>query len=278
MGGAGAAVLREAALHLDRHRHHIEIQLNRRLGRAEPTPYARSEIVRRFRSFSRLASIDWGAARPSLDGLGGNSPGALEKAVELAVQVASELAGPGQLSDALRELGDRFRAGIRRTMQPRQGEEGPKRRRRGRPDAGRRVRAAIDRISDAYIAICLDTGTIYDLNPAAEALFGAEPEELLRRELSELIGPDDLPSYRSLESRLDAGEDSGPTRMLFKRLNDELVPVEFTVANHTIGNQRLAIFSARERTEVVTETGGYSTRTTSAAGILATRESTARST
>ncbi len=278
MGGAAASVLREAALHLDRHRHHIEIQVNRRLGRDEPTPYARSEIVRRFRSFCRLASMDWNAARPSFDGLAGNSSAGLERAVEVAIEVATELPQSDALRAALQELSTRFRAGIRRTMQPRSEQEQPHGRNKKRPDAGRRVRAAIDRISDAYIAMCLDTGTIYDLNPAAEALFGAEPETLLRRELCELIGPNDLTDYRSLEARLDAGEDSGPARMLWKRLNGELVPVEFTVATHTIGGKRLAIFSARERIEVVLETPTYSTRTTASPGILATRESTARST
>lgn len=278
MGGTAAPALREAALHLDRHRHHIEIQVNRRLGREEPTPYARSEIVRRFRSFSRLASVDWNAARPSLDGLAGNAPAGLERAVEIAVEIAIELAeGNEQLTGALRELGTRFRAGIRRSMQPRSEEERSRKRNKRRPDAGRRVRAAIDRISDAYIALCLDTGTIFDLNPAAEALFGAEPESLLRRELVDLIGPKDLGEYRNLEARLDAGEDSGPATMVFKRLNGELVPVEFTVATHTIGGRRLAIFSARERSEVVLEPT-YSTRTSASRGILPTRESTARST
>ncbi|MCH6550837.1 MAG: PAS domain S-box protein [Planctomycetes bacterium] len=113
-------------------------------------------------------------------------------------------------------------------MQPR-GTETKRRSSKKRPDAGRRVRGAIDRISDAYIAICLDTSTIFDLNPAAETLFGAAPDILLRREFSELIAPDYLREYESLESRLDAGEDSGPMRMLFKRLSGELVPVEFTV-------------------------------------------------
>ena len=277
MGGSEASLLREAALHLDRHRHHIEVQVNRRLGRGEPTPYARSEIVRRFRSFSRLASMDWSAARPSFDGLGGNSPEGLERAVEAAVEVAVELTDSSALRDALAELASRFRAGIRRTMQ-RSEETRSRGKGKKRPDAGRRVRAAIDRISDAYIAICLDTGTIFDLNPAAEALFGAQPDVLLRREFGEMIGPEDLVDYKSLESRLDAGEDSGPTRMLFRRVNAELVPVEFTVANHTIGGRRLAIFSARECTEDVIRSTAYSTRTKASSGIRATRESTARST
>lgn len=270
-------MLRSAALHLDRHRTRIEMGVNRRLGRAEPPPAARGEILRRFRSFCRLASIDWNAARPSLDGLAGNPPLALENAVAAAVELAIETGAPEDVAAALRELGSRFRAGIRRALQP-QELEGKRRKRSKRPNAGRRVRAAIDRISDAYLALCLETGRIYDVNPAAEALFGGEAADLLSREFVELVGTEDRASYRDLEARLDAGEDSGPTRMTFSRRNGESVPVELSVASHTIGGRRLAIFTLRECTERPAPSTTYSTRTTSPGGILATRESTARAT
>ena len=68
----------------------IEAEVNRRLGRSEPPPEARAEIVRRFRTFTRLASVDIDTARPSLDGLGGNSSAALEQAISKAVEVACE--------------------------------------------------------------------------------------------------------------------------------------------------------------------------------------------
>jgi PAS domain S-box-containing protein len=263
---------------MDRHRTAIDMGVSRRLGRAEPAPAVRSEVVRRFRTFCRLASLDWAAAQPSFDGLGGNSSAALENVIQTAVSVASDLDGSPALLGALTELGEKFRAAIRRSFQPR--EETHKRRRNGRkkPNAGRRVRAAIDRISDAYIALCLDTGTIYDLNPAAEALFGAETDELLGRELKDFVGPEDTDGFQNLEARLDAGEDAAPMRMLFKRLGGERVPVELSAANHTIGGRRLAILSARECTEVVLQSAGYSTRTTSPAANRAISDSTARST
>ena len=235
--------------------------------------------MRRFRTFCRLASLDWDAARPSFDGLGGQTAGGLENAVVAAAEAASQTAPSNQIRKALKLLSERFRAGIRRSFSPGEIEQTKKKRRgKRRPNAGKRVRAAIDRISDGYIALCLDTGTIYDLNPAAETLFGGDTGELLARELIELIGQGTQEDYKSLEARLDAGEDSGPMHIQFQRLNGEQVSVEITASTHTIGGRRLAIFSVREKTEVVPKSTGYSMRTTSAAGIMATNESTARST
>ncbi len=246
MGESDSAVLRIAALHMDRHRHVIEAEVHRRLGRAEPPPYPRAEIVRRFRSYCRLASIELASARPSLDGLAGNPSAGLERAVATAVEVAREKTESEELRDALRWLEARFCAGIRHIMQPSEPEK--QRGRRGkRPNAGRRVRSAIDRISDAYLALCLDTGRLYDMNPAAESLFGVEAKELLERELSELVSPASRKGYRDLEARLDAGEVSGPMEMVFRRPRGDTVAVEVTMANHTIGGRRLAIFVAREK-------------------------------
>ena len=246
MGESDSAVLRIAALHMDRYRHVIEAEVHRRLGRAEPPPYPRTEIVRRFRSYCRLASMDLASARPSLDGLGGNPSAGLERAVATAVEVAREQTESEELRGALRWLEARFCAGIRHIMQPSEPEK-QRGRRHKRPNAGRRVRSAIDRISDAYLALCLDTGRLYDMNPAAESLFGVEAKELLERELSELVSPASRKGYRDLEARLDAGEASGPMEMVFRRPRGDTVAVELTIANHTIGGRRLAIFVAREK-------------------------------
>ncbi len=247
MGESDSAVLRVAALHMDRYRHVIEAEVHRRLGRAEPPPYPRAEIVRRFRSYCRLASADLASARPSLDGLGGNPSAGLERAVVTAVEVAREKTEDEELKNALRWLEARFCAGIRRIMHASEPEERQRRRGRKTANAGRRVRSAIDRISDAYLALCLDTGRLYDMNPAAEALFGVEATQLLERELSEFVSPSSKNGYRDLEARLDAGETSGPMEMVFQRPRGDSVAVEVTIANHTIGGRRLAIFVAREK-------------------------------
>ena len=247
MRGGQTAAAREAALFLDRFRATIQAEVDRRMARSLPPPASRAEIVRRFRSFCRLASIHPEAARPALDGLGGNSPTGLERAVSIAVDVACECGPEPEVARALRELESRFRTGLRRTMQPEPREQ----RRRGRgslrvPNAGRRVRSAIDRIGDAYVALNLDTGLIYDTNPAAETLFALEAEKLLGRALCDLVHAEDRIQFRDLEARLDAGEDAGPLEMGFARPGGERIAVELTVSNHTIAGKRLAIFVARE--------------------------------
>ena len=240
------AEAREAALFLDRFRATIQAEVERRMARSLPPPAARAEIVRRFRSFCRLASIHPEAARPSLDGLAGNSPAGLERAVSIAVDVACECGPKPEIARELRSLERRFRSGLRRVMQPERPEPRRRHGRRRVPNAGKRVRSAIDRIGDAYVALNLDTGTIYDLNPAAETLFALEGEKLLSRALCELVHPADRASFGNLEARLDAGEDAGPLEMGFARPDGERIPVELTVWNHTIAGKRLAIFVARE--------------------------------
>lgn len=240
------ASLRGAALFLDRYRAVIEPEVNRRLGREEPPPEVRSEIIRRFRSFCRLASFGISTARPSLEGLSGHASYALERTVEIAVAVALEQGPSPRVEAALQALSTRFRAGVRRIVDP---DSAPRRRRAKRkvPNAGRRVRSAIDRISDAYIALCLDTGRVHDINPAAENLLAIEAEKLVGKSFLELIPHPDRADFLNLEARLDAGEDAGPTELRFSRGGGEAVPVEVTVANHTIAGKRLAIFVARDR-------------------------------
>lgn len=249
MSGAVTA-LREAAFFLDRYRATIEAEVMRRLGQHEPPPAARAEIVRRFRSFCRLASIYPDAARPALDGLAGNSAVGLERAVAIAVDVAVECGAEPEVVEALRGLEARFRTGLRRVLQPEPIEErddrGAKAKRK-LPNAGKRVRSAIDRISDAYVALCLDNGRIFDANPAAENLFALQIDGLLERELSDFVHAADRRAFQDLESRLDAGEEAGPLDLAFSRPSGERVPVELTASVHTIAGRRLAILVARER-------------------------------
>ncbi len=276
----GRERLRAIALHLDRYRGAIEAEVDRRLGRADPAPEARAEIVRRFRSFCRLASVDPGMARPSLEGLAGQSCDGLENAVRIASEVATTCGLDAEQAKDLDQLCERFRAGIRRQLRPEDLEPStPKsRERRKRANAGKRVRAAIDRIDDAYLALNLEDGRIFDLNPAAEALLGAEANALLDHEFSDWVFAGDRDRYESLEARLDAGESAPPTRLRFRRQSGEPVAAEVSIASHTIAGRRLAILVVRPAGEAPSDRLGYSTRSSLSAGMRAISTATARST
>jgi PAS domain S-box-containing protein len=249
MGVDEGAVLRAAVAHLERYRSAIEVEVNRRLARAEPAPEVRAEVIRRFRTFVRLASLSAETARVSLDGLGGNSALALENTISAAVQIANSFDPAPDVRDALVDMEARFRSGVRRILAPEEREERQHERNKKRPtpNAGKRVRGAIDRISDTYVALNLDSSTIFDVNPAAEALFATDAARLIGTSLASYIAPGDQVSWSELESRLDAGEDSGPIELTIARPNGDFVPVEVTIASHSISGKRLAIFIARER-------------------------------
>jgi PAS domain S-box-containing protein len=210
--------------------------------------------VRRFRSFCRLASLSPDAARPSLDGLHGNESIALEESVTQAVRIACECGPEPAVAEALRLMERQFNAAIRRILQP--SDDAPARRNRMRktPNAGKRVRGAIDRISDTYLALSLDTGAIHDVNPAAEALFGCGSERLLGTPFVDLVAPAWRQIARDLEARLDSGEDSPPIELVFSRPNGDFVTVQLSVASHLIGAKRLAIFVAREISKDLAQT------------------------
>lgn len=245
-GATRGEVLRAAVAHMERYRNAIDAQVNRRMGRSEPPPEIRSEVVRRFRTFCRLASMNIDTARPSLDGLGGNTSIALEESVHHAVVVACECGPPPHVNAALQDMEKQFRSGVRRILEPREGRKPARNRKRRTPNAGRRVRSAIDRIMDTYLALNLDTGTLYDVNPAAEALFGSSADKLIGSRLVDLIAPHQHEAWSSLESRLDAGEQSGPVEIVFSRPNGDFVGVRVTISQHTISGKRMAIFVARE--------------------------------
>lgn len=249
---ADALVLRETVRFLERYRVTIDREVDRRLGRGEPTPAARVEVIRRFRSFCRLASIGGGAARPSLDGLGGNSPSGLEDAIELAVDVACLCQPAEPVERALRLLEAQFRTGIRRTLRPAEPQRRLRRGRRRALHGGRRVRSAIDRIGDAYLAVDLDSALLTDLNPAAEALLGAPAVTLVEKPFVDLIHEADRARYADLEARLDAEEDCPPLLLRLRRPDGTAISVEASVAIHSFGGRRLAIFVARERPALAT--------------------------
>ena len=84
------------------------------------------------------------------------------------------------------------------------------------------MRGAIDRISDTYVALNLDTNTIYDVNPPAERLFAAAAERLVGTPLRLVHRASDQLAWRKLKPRLDAGEDAGPLEVTIARPNGDL--------------------------------------------------------
>lgn len=110
---------------------------------------------------------------PALDGLRVNQR--RTEALLLAwIEAAAEVSGKtsAQLRDSLSPLAQQFRLHLRGTSTSRKS--------RGTPRAKRRaVVAAIDRLSEAFLAIDTDTGTIEDANPAAGALLCLNRDELL---------------------------------------------------------------------------------------------------
>jgi PAS domain S-box-containing protein len=167
--------------------------------------------------------------------------------VQVAVDVALLCGAPQDVARCLRELETRFRSGIRRAIEPGDAPQPDKKRRRQNAARRRRVRAAIDRIGDAYVALCLETGRIYDLNPAAESLFGRDAAGMLELSFAELIEASHRSAYEDLTARLEAGESTPPIDTCASRLDGARIPIELSVASHTIGGRRLAIFVMRER-------------------------------
>lgn len=165
---------RDLASWLISHRNEIESAMNDRLGAAAPgVSSPEAEALRRFRTFTSSALMRGALSPPALDGLRVNQR--RTEALLLAwIEAAAGLADADVplLREALDPLVLQFRMHLRGTQAGRKS--------RGTPRAKRRfVVAAIDRLSEAFLAIDTDTGTIEDANPAAGALLGLNRDELL---------------------------------------------------------------------------------------------------
>jgi PAS domain-containing protein len=165
---------RDLASWLISHRNEIESAMNTRLGAAAPGASSpEAEALRRFRSYTSAALMRGTLSPPALDGLRVNQR--RTEALLLAwIEAAASLedADIPLLREALNPLVMQFRMHLRGTQSGRKS--------RGTPRAKRRfVVAAIDRLSEAFLAIDTDTGTIEDANPAAGALLGLNRDELL---------------------------------------------------------------------------------------------------
>ena len=143
-------------------------------GGAPPLASPEAEALRRLRSFVASALMHGDAAAPALDGLRVD----LARAGPLLLawlEAAAETAGPdgAAVRTALEPLLARFAVALRACDGTRRAAGAPVR-------SGRRaVAAAIDRVTDVFLAIDTETGRIADANPAAGALLGTTREALL---------------------------------------------------------------------------------------------------
>jgi len=208
-----------------------------------PVPAASSaeaEALRRFRSFAASCLLRGGQAPPSLDGLklDDEALGALLGAwCDAAVSVAGPERGEAAHA-ALRPLATRFCTALRGTRRSR--------RQRGAPRTGRRaVRAAIDRIADAFLAVDPDTGRIVDANPAAGSLLGLARDALLEHDVAAfLAGPD----AEEWAAQIDAVTEGGEPSRFRARLRDGGgldIPLDVQVTRHATRRHTLALIVAR---------------------------------
>lgn len=238
---------RELASWLIGNRGAIERVMVARLGRAAPVAGApESEALRRFRSYVSATLTRGRAAAPPLDGLRVNERRVMAL-VDAWVGAACELTPPGEspgLRECLTGLCDGFRLALRST--------GDGRRARGAPRAKRRaVAAAIDRVSDAFLAIDADTGKIEDANPAAGALLGVDRDALLGVDAMAFIPSDD---HSSWWSRLDALAEGGETQRFGGSMVDRAggaVPFDASATRFATRGRTLALVLMRPRSASV---------------------------
>jgi PAS domain-containing protein len=222
-------------------RSQIEQMMVARLGPAAPGAAApESEVLRRFRSFAS-AALQRGAngAAPALDGIKANERRVMAL-LSTWSEAAAELAGDGgeALRRELEPLLVRFRNALRTT--------GTGRRARGAPRAGRRaVTAAIDRVSDSFLAVDADSGRIVDANPAAGALLGVARDALLDVEAMSFVPP----AARNLWwTHLDAVTEGSEPHRFTAELRDAggaSIAVDCTITRFATRSRTLALILAR---------------------------------
>jgi len=199
-----------------------------------------AEALRRFRTFAASALLRGERSAPALDGLKLDDA-RVQALIDAWCRSAGRVAGPAKqdaVHAALAPLAVFFGTAIRGTQ--------PSRRRRGAVRIGRRaVRAAIDRIADAFLAIDPDTGRIVDANPAAGALLGLQRDALLESNVASfLCGPD----AEEWAAQIDAVTEGGEPVRFRASLRDGgglRIPLDVQVTRHATRTRTLALVVAR---------------------------------
>lgn len=196
-------------------------------------------MLRRFRSFASSALLRGDEAQPALDGIRCNER-RVQALLAAWVEVATEVAGSdGKLvHEALKPLLARFQSNLRTTTVGRT--------RRGAPRARRRaVVAAIDRVSDAFLAVDAQNARVVDANPAAGALLGVARDALLG---VDAMGFVPRPVQDSWWVELDAVSEDAEPRRFRGELQDAqgtAIPVECSVTRFSTRERTLALIVAR---------------------------------
>ena len=236
---------RELSSWLMSQRLEIERIMQERLGAAAPAASGpEAETLRRFRTFASTALMRGEAPRPVLDGLRPNERRVMALLTCWA-EAASDLAGPDRkvVATALAPLLDAFRLSIRTT--------GTKRKTSGRPRATRRaITAAIDRVSELYFALDVDSGEILDANPAAGAALGVARDALIGIEFNAFV-PTEVqgPWWTSLDA-IAEGQESLVFLASMKDRDGRSIRLEASATRYLRSNRTLALILARPATKV----------------------------
>lgn len=230
---------RQLASWLVQRRTTIEHTMAQALGRKPGGASPEAEILRRFRAFVLLA-LNGGRPQPALDGVRASYPRAA-RALQAWVEAAVTVAGPGAAAvrDVLEPLREQFQLAMRSTATARRASGSPRTNRR------RAVSAAIDRVSEAFLAIDSDTGTIEDANPAAGALLGATRDTLLGAEAVGFVPKSEHDAWWTELEAVAEGEDSRSFRTALSDGRGGQVAVEASVTRFSTRRRTLALFLAR---------------------------------
>jgi PAS domain-containing protein len=232
---------RQLASWLVARRHPIERLMAASLGDAiPPAGSPESETLRRFRSFAAAALRRGDGAVPALDGIRVDERRAT-MLLSSWIDAAAAAAGPDAalVREALVPILVRFRVNLR-TAQPARNASGAP-----RSSKRRAVSAAIDRISDAFLAIDIDSGRIADANPAAGALLGTTRNALLESDVTQFLSE---PARGDWWTQLDAVSESAEPRRFVSSLVDcagETLEVDVSVTRFAKRNRTLALVVAR---------------------------------
>jgi PAS domain-containing protein len=230
----------ELAAWLVMRRGEIERALAARLGEGAPQAAApETEALRRFRSFAAFSLERGRPPAPSLDGIHADEA-RVGRLLGAWSEAAAEVAGErGEaVRRALAPLVTGFRAALRTTQ--------PSRRASGSPRANRRaVVAAIDRVSDLFLAVDTANGRIVDANPAAGALLRLTRDALLEADVLRFVPQAERGSW---STELEAISEGAEPRRFRTSLLDPAgteVPVDAGVTRYATRERTLALFVLR---------------------------------